>query len=46
MGCVGDAQATHAVSVTPLSKVTLERLWALVRVVAADFAVIAYVQSV
>lgn len=43
---VGNTQTPHAVSVTPLSEVTLERLRSLVSVVPANLARIADVQAV
>lgn len=46
VGRVGDAQAAHAVGVAPLGKVALERFRPLVRVVAANLAVVAYVETV
>jgi hypothetical protein len=46
MGGVGNAETSHAVSVSPLRKVPLECLGASVHIVAADLAVVADVQSV
>lgn len=46
MSSVGYAETAHAVSVSPLSEVALERLRALVRVVTADLARVADVQPV
>ena len=46
MGRVGDAEASHSVSVTPFGKMALKRLRPFVRVIAANLAVVADVQPV
>lgn len=45
MGSVGDAEAAHSMSVSPLAEVSLERLRAFVGVVATNLAVVVYVEA-
>ena len=46
MSRVWNTQASHTVGVAPLGKVTLERFRPFVRVVSANFAIVANVQAV
>ena len=46
VGGVRDTQATHAVSVSPFGKVTLEGFRSFVCVIATDFAIVADVETV
>uniref|UniRef100_A0A1I8IPH0 Protein kinase domain-containing protein n=1 Tax=Macrostomum lignano TaxID=282301 RepID=A0A1I8IPH0_9PLAT len=46
VGRVGDAQAAHAVRVTPFGKMALKRFGPAIRVIAADLARVVQVQAV
>merc|ERR1719221_2189099 len=46
VGSVGDTQASHTVSVPPLSKVSLESLGALVCIVSANFTIVRNIEAV
>jgi hypothetical protein len=43
---VGNTQASHAMSVTPFSKVTLESFWSLVCVISTNLTIVANIQAV